>query len=181
MADLAIPEADIFPRVRVLASDPARVAEIPYYAYRGPWPSKSGGDLWLVAQFGLDFIQNFFNYDPHELERFAVDIRGYRQYIVTAIPDGSLGGKHFHRVRQSIVQVLSGRIDFHFEDAYGDRRSVVLEPNGWLLMPPFIYVTYEAQLPDSSFSMIVNTKYTSGCHDECGEQELRELQARFKE
>lgn len=185
MTTQRIPAVIEFPKVRVLARDPASVEEIYCWPHKGPWASKSGGDLWLLAQFGLQTFQNFFNYDPVELARFPVDIRGYRQYIVDGIPTGSLGGQHFHRVRQSLVQVLSGRILFRFEDVYGNKRSVVLEPNIILLIPPFMYVTYEAAWAGSIFSMTVNTLYLEGrhlhgCRDQYTEREFRELQQEFR-
>lgn len=170
-----------FPKVKVFASDPPRICDIFAWKKQGPWQSKSGGNLWLVFQFNLvDLLDSFFRYDPEELGVFSQDIRGIREYEVAEVPLGTRGGLHFHRVRQSLVQVQQGEIEFELEDVFGGRCSFILTPNDLMLIPPFMFLTYQARVSDSRFTMLVNTTYLVDCTDTYDLDQFRALQMHYR-
>jgi len=134
------------------------VDEVRTYMSRGNWATKSGGVLSVMLVAPYPFPKKFFKYNNEELKKTG-DIRGMRVYTVRDIPEGMIGGKEFHRVRQEIVFATKGRIKWMCKDMFGNKREFVLTPNGvCVYVPPFILHTYEA-LEESDLVVIANTLF----------------------
>jgi WxcM-like protein len=139
--------------------NPPSVEDIREIRMTGPWQSKSGG--WLSVPFALSHAEmlELFNYDRSELERVSSDIRGLRMFVLEDIPAGGVGGGEFHRIRVEIAFTIRGRVRWHCEDLYGQRKEFFQTRDCILYFPPFILHTMEAVENLSSVVVIANTLY----------------------
>ncbi len=127
---------------------------------RGPWLTKSGGDLMVSLALPLEQISmGFLNYDLEELSRIPEDIRGLRIYTVRGLSTGRIGGTEFHRIRQEYIQVLEGATSWEFEDLYGEKSTCILQGARSVYIPPFILHTYQVLEEGSGITVLANTLF----------------------
>ncbi len=71
-----------------------RIDDVVVLDSRGPWPTKSGGQLNVLFSFALGAIQDrYFHCQDAEVEALPIDIRGFRTYSVTGLTAGRVGGR----------------------------------------------------------------------------------------
>ncbi len=103
------------------------VDEIRMITARGPWKTKSGGNLNVM--FALPFptvTDSYLHYEDEELKRVSGDIRGLRVYTVRGLPLGSIGGTEWHRIREEMIFVLEGSVRWMCEDLLGGTRPAFI-------------------------------------------------------
>lgn len=146
----------------------------------GPWETKSGGQLEVLFALSLNEVWvKCFGYRDEELDRIPKDIRGLRAYIVRGLPEGGIGGKEFHRIREELVFVLAGSMLWVCEDLFGGRKEFILDPSVGIWMPPFIMHTCTVLEEDSVFLIVANTLFDPDdprTHDTYSREAFRELQ-----
>jgi dTDP-4-dehydrorhamnose 3,5-epimerase-like enzyme len=152
---------------------------------KGPWNTKSGGELNVL--FGIDYTEiqtNFFSYGKDELAAIPKDVRGLRSYIVNGLPKGSIGANEWHKLRQELVFAISGSVSWTCEDAYGRKKVVTLDDKHGIWVPPHILHTYEALATNASLLVVANTLFfpeDPSTHDSYNANDFRELQASLQE
>lgn len=166
-----------------LPLNPPGVNDVRESRLTGPWPSKSGGDLHVA--FALPHIQamGLLDYDPTELARIPVEMRGLRLWTVSDIPAGGIVGTQFHRLRTEISFVVKGRCHWLFEDLYGATRVVAWAPDLVLSMPPFVLHTMVCEEAGTTLVTFANTLYVpddSRTHDTYSTNVFRDLRDRFR-
>src|SRR3989338_4066669 len=110
-------------------TDPLSVEDVKTFEAKGPWRTKSGGELAVLFALGNDFVEEVFRYEAEELENVPEDIRGLRAYTVTGLAQGSpIAGREFHRIRKEVFVCLKGGMDARIEDVYGNIRMFKLDP-----------------------------------------------------
>lgn len=127
---------------------------------KGPWPTKSGGQLDML--FGLPFEQiqdMFFSYNQKELDELPRDIRGLRAYSVRGLKEGSVGAGEWHKVRSELVFAISGAAEWSCEDMHGNEKTLRLERGSGVFTPSFILHTYKALEDDTRLLVISNTVF----------------------
>jgi len=77
--------------------------------------------------------------------------------VVSGIPVWSEGGKHFHYQRTTIVTAVVGDSKWMFEDIFGRVRYCILKQGHSIVIPTFIYFTYESLTPDGVLFVVTNT------------------------
>jgi oxalate decarboxylase/phosphoglucose isomerase-like protein (cupin superfamily) len=160
------------------------VSDIRTVSRRGPWQTKSGGELGVF--FGIPFNEIndvFFNYEVSELNNLQRDIRGLRAYEVRDIPKGNLGANEWHRIRNELVFALDGKIRWSCEDVYGDNIEFVLNKEMGIWTPPYILHTYEVLDNKGGILVIANTLFfpdDASSHDTYSLDAFRELQFQYK-
>ena len=164
--------------METLPSNPPTVADVRELRASGPWPSKSGGDLSVPVMLSHAETTRFFDYDPVELERIGVDIRGVRVFFVAGAPASGVAGNQFHRLRTEIEFVVEGSVRWELEDLYGATRDVVATRDRVLYIPPFILhrATFTA---GSALATLTNTVYVRDdprTHDTYPAEMFRALQ-----
>jgi len=146
---------------------------------RGPWKTKSGGELSVAFALPIEIIMShYFNYVANELARVPEDIRGLRMYISRGFKKGSIGGTEFHRVREEFVFGLEGRLRWWCDDVYGNRKEWILKPGFGLWMHPYILHSYEVLEENSGLIVIANTLFNPenpATHDTYSQEEFSEL------
>ncbi|MBI4059639.1 WxcM-like domain-containing protein [Candidatus Giovannonibacteria bacterium] len=147
---------------------------------RGPWKSKSGGKLDLLFNFDLAMQNRFFSYGPQELKKVSRSIRGFRAYVVYDLRRGKIGGQEFHRLREEIVFVLRGRVEWKFEDLYGGRKTVMLKEGEGVWIPPYILHTYRGMRNQTLLFVLANTRFLQKTTDTSGKKTFRELRNSFR-
>lgn len=136
------------------------VKDVQIVEARGPWDTKSGGELTVVLEMALSLMQNrYMHYKPAELNRLPTDIRGLRVYVIRNLPKGGIGGNEWHRIREEIVFVLQGSTRWMCEDIFGGQRDFILNSEIGIWMPSFIIHTYEVQEAGSELLIIANTLF----------------------
>lgn len=166
-----------------LPQNPPTVADVRELRMSGPWRSKSGGSLNVPVALSHAAAMRFFDYDPAELERIGVDIRGLRVFYVSDAPAGGIAGKQFHRVRTEIEFVIKGSVRWEFEDLYGAKREVVASPERVLYIPPFILHTLTFEEAGGAVGTLANTVYLredSRTHDTYSADVFRGMQDRIR-
>lgn len=151
---------------------------------KGPWQSKSGGELSVLLSLTKDQATKFLNYDNPEFatvaEKSGTDIRGLRVYNVSAIPNGRIGANEFHLARTELVSALSGKALWRCEDVYGDVKEFTIDSATSLIVPYGILHTYTALEDDTRLQVICNTLFdpeNPGTHDSYSAEDFRKLQA----
>lgn len=130
-----------------------------YRSDQGPWPTKSGGRMHVILAFPKAILEKMIHVDEHELQRTPKVQLGIRAFHTKGIAEGTVGGKHFHRIKQEVISLSSGKVEFLMEDVYGDIRKIVLDQHTRaLLIPPFVMHTYTA-LDQSELIGVSNTLY----------------------
>ena len=158
------------------------VSDVRILDTRGPWTTKSGGELNVLFGLSMGLVQHqFLHYDSDEINRIPGDIRGLRVYTVTDLPNGNVGGTEWHRVREEMVFILTGSVRWLCEDLFGAMREFILDSRIGVWMPPFILHTYEVKEEGSGVLVVANTLFDPEdprSHDTYSLQEFREMQTR---
>lgn len=153
-----------------------------------PWPTetfaaKSGGELSVLIALPHNIVDGgFLQYEPEEL-RGIPDIRGIRSYRVANIPEGSVGAKEWHRVRQELVFALGGAVRWSCEDVHGTKKEFTLDENTGVWTPPFIFHSYKALTEGVSIVVVANTLFdpkNDATKDTYFLEDFRALQAAYK-
>lgn len=163
------------------------VNDINHVTERGPWKSKSGGDLTVQLALPREAALAFFDdsnpaFDTIEDES-GYDIRGLRTYTVSHIPEGSIGGKEWHVARTEYVQALAGSALWQCVDFQGSEREFVLDGTSAVIMPPGILHTYEALEDDTRLQVICNTLFIPEdpkTHDTFSQESFEDILRRNK-
>lgn len=158
------------------------VDDVRFMPQRGPWETKSRGQLMVTLALPIPVLNtHFLFYDPEELASvLPFDIRGLRLYTVRGLPENSIGGTEFHRIREEMVFVLDGLVLWTCEDLAGNIRELLLDPTTGVWMPPYILHTYQALKPDSGLLVIANTLFDPedpSTHDTYPADSFHQLQA----
>jgi hypothetical protein len=134
------------------------VRDVEEFECKGPWKTKSEGDL--SALFALPFqkVQRLFKYDEEELSRIPKDIRGLRSFRINNIRAGKAGGGEFHRVRTELIFALKGTVRFVCKDSNGTASIHTINKYRGILIPPFIQHSYEA-IEDADLLVFANTLF----------------------
>lgn len=139
------------------------VAEIKVVESRGPWKSKSGGELDVLFGFNQDEVMAFLDFDNPEFSKVmqvsGKDIRGLRAYTVSGIAKDSIGAREWHRARSEFVRVLTGSIIWTCVDLEGNERTFTLDTKTAVLTPPGILHTYQALEANTKLQVICNTLF----------------------
>jgi len=157
------------------------ISEIPA---RGPWQTKSGGDLMVTMAMDYEVLQStYLHYDESETGSIIgkFDIRGLRIYTVRGLREGQIGGTEWHRIREEMVFSLEGSVRWVCEDLYGGTREFLLNGNEGLWMPPFILHTYHVLEGGSGLLVVANTLFDPhnvSTHDTYSTEAFRELAGR---
>src|SRR5262245_18807032 len=165
--------------MEALPESPPTVADVRELRTSGPWPSKSGGPLNVPISLSHAEAIGFLDYDPAELARVGVDIRGLRVFYLSDAPVGGVAGRQFHRVRREIEFVIRGRVRWQFEDLYGATREIVASPERVVYIPPFILHSLTFEEAGSAVGTLANTVYVrddARTHDTYPAEVFRELQ-----
>ena len=158
------------------------VADIQVFETGDPWKTKSGGNL--ATQFGapgipIRTVEKYFQYRAADLSA-SKDLKGFRIYTVRDIPEGTIGGTEWHRVRQEMVFALDGKVEWECEDVSGNPRSFVLDRGAGIWMPPYTLHTYKAQVQGSGLLVVANTLFypkDKATHDTYSQETFLDLQA----
>jgi uncharacterized RmlC-like cupin family protein len=131
----------------------ASVKDLRIMKVKGPWTTKSGGELSVLMALNSISLKEFVG-EPGEISR------GLRLYTVGNLPKNKEGGREFHREREEIIFSLKGEISFLLEDLFGDKFLFVLkEGEDGIWIPPFILHTYKALKENSALLVIANTLF----------------------
>lgn len=130
-----------------------------YESTLGPWPTKSGGSMNVLFGFDQSILARMHNVDPSELELVPELQLGIRAFHTSGLAAGTIGGKHFHRIKQEIITIPKGKVRFLLEDVYGGRRELLLDKtHRALYIPPFVMHTYTV-LETAELIGVSNTLY----------------------
>lgn len=146
---------------------------------RGPWKTKSGGELTVVGSWDFGQAEELLSYPADELAKLPRDIRGLRIYSVAHLPLGRTGASEFHRVRQETVFVMKGQVKWTCEDISGKTREIDLTAQQGVYNPPYILHTYTVLEEDSHLVVLANTTFDPddpNTHDTFPVEEFRRLQ-----
>lgn len=163
----------------LLPRNPARIDDVRQLPIAGPWPTKSRGLLSLPVAMSREQALEFLDYDPIELGRIPVDIRGLRIFYVHDVPAGGVGGRAFHRVRSEISFVVKGKVRWHFEDLGGRKKEISPEDRCVVFIPPFILHSMEAEAGETIVATLANTLFfpeDSATHDTYSDEIFRSMQ-----
>lgn len=166
-----------------LPRNPPTVADVSELRTSGPWPSKSGGALSVPIALSHTDTRRFFDYDPAELERIGVDIRGVRVFFVSDAPVGGVAGRQFHRIRTEIAFVIKGSVRWRFEDLYGATRELRASAERVVCIPPFILHAVTFEEAGAAVGTLANTLYDRDdprTHDTYSADAFRGLQERWR-
>jgi hypothetical protein len=165
----------------------SRVSDAVLLETRGPWQSKSGGELSVLFSLTAEQSNKFQDISNLEFDNVAtetgIDIRGLRVYNVNSIPNGSTGANEFHLARTEIVNVLHGKSLWRLEDVYGEVKEFTLDSTMSLIVPSGILHTYTALEDNTRLQVICNTLFypeNPATHDSYMIERFRELQNSFK-
>lgn len=145
---------------------------------RGPWKTKSGGEL--IQRLQLDWTETqrrVFRY-PSFAPGTEPDIRGLRIYTVMGIPRGSVGAREFHRHRTEIVFPASGTFRWACTDTFGEREDYQLDQRRAILVPPYILHEYESLEDGGGLVVLATTTFDPDdrrTHDSFPVQEFEAL------
>lgn len=163
---------------------PAGVEKIQELHAKGPWTTKSEGELSVLFALSSNDAQLFlYDYDALELTRIKEDITGIRSYAVRNIPENKIGGTEFHRIRQEILFGLEGSVELECEDVWRKKRNFLLTQQQGVLLPPFILHTYFTKAASNSLLVLCNTLYPPEnplAHDTYSLEAFRKLQTEYK-
>lgn len=162
----------------------SKIKDITLLPNKGPWPTKSNGQLNVLFNIDLSTLnKKFLNYESSELDKIKLDIRGLRSYRVEGLRNGSIGANEFHRIRNELMFVVSGSVKWTCEDVYGDIKEFIINQFTGLWVPPFILHTYEALEDDTELLVIANTLFFPDdptTHDSFGRAAFKKLQKQNK-
>lgn len=167
----------------LLPRNPATIDDVRQWPIAGPWPTKSGGLLSLPLAMSREQALKFLDYDPVELGRIPVDIRGLRIFYVHDVPAGGVGGKAFHRARTEISFVVKGAVRWLFEDLRGRKKETSPEDRHVVFIPPFILHSMKAEADETIVATLANTLFLPddpATHDTYPDEIFRSMQDKFR-
>lgn len=160
------------------------------FQVRGPWKTKSNGELWVLFAFNFLEALKFFPFFSirgilkHFIGKlFAPDIDGFRVYTVSGLKKGAEGGGEYHKKRQEFLYVYCGKVRLELEDIGGRRDIFVLHGGRVVLVPPGTLHSYEVLKDNSGLLVICNTTFDPEdprTHDTYPEAQFRALQEKYK-
>lgn len=156
------------------------VDEIKVLKIRGPWASKSGGNLNVLFNLPQDELEAFLDYQNPEFDKMPGNMRGFRSYKVSEVPKDSIGAKECHLARNELVFAAKGSFTWKCVDLLGGEREFTLDGNTAVLTPFGLFHVYQALEDDSTIQVICNTGFdpeNPATHDSYSEAEFYELQA----
>ena len=116
---------------------------IVYDSNLGPWNTKSGGRLDVLFALDEKILNRMLQVDPHELSLAPALRLGIRAFHSSGLAAGSVGGEHFHRIKDEIIAFTKGSAEYILEDLYGGKRKLQIGDHArGLYIPPFIMHTY---------------------------------------
>lgn len=125
----------------------------------GPWTTKSGGKLMAPVNLDPAEAMKFLHIPTAELEANPKLHSGLRVYFQTNLKANARGGGEFHRGRQEIIIVVTGRVLWYSEDLAGHINRKTLEPGMAILVPPYIMHSYTVLDDDTILLVIANTDF----------------------
>jgi hypothetical protein len=150
----------------------------------GPWATKSGGELSVLFAYDETILSRMLDVDQHERALVPELELGIRAFQSTGLEVGSVGGKHFHRIKQEIIAFTKGAAEYLLEDVYGNQRTIVIDKQTpGLYIPPFIMHTYTT-LEAAELIGVSNTLYNAAVpstHDTYEDEVFVLLQNHFKQ
>lgn len=150
----------------------------------GPWTTKSGGELSVLFAYDEEILSRMFEVDQHERDLVPELELGIRSFQSTGLEVGSIGGKHFHRIKQEIIAFTKGAAEYVLEDVYGNKRTIIIDKKTpGLYIPPFIMHTYTTLEPAELIG-VSNTLYDAdepATHDTYEDDVFLLLQDHFKQ
>jgi dTDP-4-dehydrorhamnose 3,5-epimerase-like enzyme len=150
----------------------------------GPWATKSGGELTVLFAFNKDVLSRMFQVEQHELDLVPELELGIRAFQSTGLETGTIGGKHFHRIKQEVITITKGSAEFTLEDVYGNVRTITIDKRTpGLYIPPFVMHTYKVLEPATLIG-VSNTLYNAdvpATHDTYEDETFQLLQDHFKQ
>jgi len=162
---------------------PAHVNDIRVLPARGPWTTKSNGNLNVL--FSLDSTvlnEKYFHYEKSEIKKTSRDIRGLRSYTVGGLNKDAIGAHEWHRIRNELVFVVKGSVNWVCEDVYGQQQEYIIDQNTGVWTPPFILHTYEVLQDDTEIIVLANTLFfpeDSNTHDTFTATDFKNLQVQY--
>lgn len=136
------------------------ISDVGVFPIKGPWVTKSGGELDVLSALDYNLLKNFFTYDTKELSASDEDIRGLRIYRVSNLKKGVIGANEWHRIKRELVIVTKGKVQWNLKDKSGNEREIILtQRNNSVLIPPFILHTYTSLDNDSEIVIVTNTLF----------------------
>lgn len=126
---------------------------------RGPWKSKSGGELNVLLALSRSSLHKFLDYDNPEFDRLPEDLRGLRTYTVSDIPKNSVGGGEWHKARTEYIGALAGSALLQCVDFSGNEQEFILNGHSSIIMPPGILHTYTALEDSTTLQVLANTLF----------------------
>jgi hypothetical protein len=130
---------------------------------RGPWASKSGGELNVLMALPQEVVAEFLDYYHPGFDtvqqRTGKNIRGLRVYNVNGIPKDSIGAMEWHDIRTECVVALGGSAVWQCVDFDGKETEVVLDGKTSVIVPPGILHTYIALEDNTRLQVICNTLF----------------------
>lgn len=149
-----------------------RIDECKVFFTKGPWETKSGGELNVLFSMPLsEILSEFLAYEIVP----TPDIRGLRFYTVSNLSKGAVGGGEFHKIRKEIIIPLSGSVKWIVMDNDGNRIQEILKPGNGMLMPPYIMHDYEVLEDNTTLLIFCNTLFfpeIPESHDTFGRSEF---------
>lgn len=121
---------------------------------RGPWKTKSDGELSVLMAFSQGELESYFKYEGN----MEPDIRGLRIYMITGLKEGKRGGGGFHKIRQEIILCLHGLVKLEFRDLNGSEKMMMVDKSRGIYFPSHILHSYEV-LKDATLLVIANTLF----------------------
>lgn len=113
----------------------------------------------VILAFPKDILHRMINVDPHELALVPELELGLRAFHTKGIASGTVAGKHFHRIKQEVIALSSGKAEFLLEDVYGGTMTITLDREiRALLIPPFVMHT-DTAIEESELVGVSNTLY----------------------
>lgn len=159
------------------------VGEVRSIDVRGPWATKSGGELQVLFSLPVTALEAFLDFDNSAFSDFSQDVRGLRSYVVKGINKGGIGAKEVHLARTELVTALNGRASWVCSDLLGNEKSFTLDGTNVLIVPPGILHTYESLEDNTRLQVIANTLFIpedSSTHDSYPAEEFYALQKTIK-
>lgn len=158
-----------------------RVEQLPG---RGPWSTKSGGQLDVLFQLPIDFLhKTFLSFGLEDTQAIPKDIRGLRAYVVSEISKGSVGAGEWHKLRSELVFALDGSAEWKCRDVYGKEKIILLKRGCGAFTPPYIMHSYTALEDNTRLLVIASTLFDADderTHDSYSMELFRKLQAAHK-
>ncbi len=150
------------------------ISDVQVMLTKGPWMSKSGGQLWQHFQVPNAQLP-YLNQPVH-------DLSGLRMYSVQGIQAGAVGAREWHERRWEFSVCYRGRVRWTIEDVHGQQVTHELGSDAVILIPPLLFHTYEVLADGTDLVEVVNTTFDPddpATHDTFGREAFDALAARI--